>query len=49
MVQMFSDLANFSVLEGNMVTSKPGDDCLRVGNILPQIVGGSTVQNCIKS
>ena len=49
MVQMFSDLANFSVLEGNMVTSKPGDDCLRVGNILPQMVRGCTVQKCIKS
>ena len=48
MVQIFSNLANFSVLEGNVVASRPGNDSERVGNILPQIVGGSIVQKCIK-
>ena len=49
MVHIFSNLTNFSVLEGNRVTSTPGNDSVRVGNILPQIVGGSIVQKCIKS
>ena len=49
MVPIFQNLANFGVLEGNMVTSRPGNDSVRVGNILIQIVGGSIVQKCIKS
>ena len=49
MVPIFSNLANFSVLEGDRVPSTPGNDSVRVGNILPQIVGGSIVQKCIKS
>ena len=49
MVQIFSNLANFSVLEGNVVASRPGNDSERVGNILPQIGRGSRVQKCIKS
>ena len=49
MDHIFSNLDNFGVLEGNMVTSRPGNDSVRVGNILPQIVGGSIVQKCIKN
>ena len=48
MVPIFSNLANISVLEGDRVPSTPGNDSVRVGNILP-LVGGSTVQKCIKS
>ena len=48
MVQIFSNLASFCVLEGNIVISRPLNDSVRVGNILP-LVGGSTVQKCIKS
>ena len=48
-VQISSNLAHFGVLEGNMVTRRPGNDSVRVPNILPRIVGGSTVQKCIKS
>ena len=49
MVPIFKNLANFGVLEGNMFTSRPGNDSVRVGNLLLQIVGGSIVQKCIKS
>ena len=49
MVEIFSDLANLSVLERNVVASRPGNDSERVGNILPKIVGGRKIQKCIKS
>ena len=49
MVQIFSDLANFSGLEGNLVASRPEKDSERLGNILPQIVHDSRVQKCMKS
>ena len=44
MDHIFSNLDNFGVLEGNMVISRPGNDSVRVGNILPRIVGDCTVQ-----
>ena len=44
MDQIFSNLANFSALDGIMIAKRPRNDSERVGNINPQIFGGSSTK-----